>query len=443
MQEFRSESEFRDWFEKPPILSRHGIQRLLWSQNDFPDLKFETLSGKVVLAEIELKTSNFDQHGHDENQVDLVIVWIHDEPHRKRSFKVFDVSFDMRNKVPIQIDDLLNFEEDLVYRKVQRLPLIAVSSINEEDFWLINRYAKAWKIINQQDIKRFFTLDLEEIIKEFKSYIEVDKSEFISRTNHFHNWFPNRAFHPFLCFMAKAIVIRGTIQLVNEGILSVKNKHKDTITEIYSIPVEKYLGLQKLAQKQKLPFALGTFPFSSFEEKDYFYTDYADAFIGNFNFRASNSLPAVEIGLTLEELSIWERFGKKNISKEEALGQYGLKEPQFSDNEYNPMKLEFSPSRIVSFSLELASELRDYGFVEPNCSREIIKRIYDLVIQPIGVITNADKMPRVEDIEFFHYPQHRIEDTLRRFETTRGFTRKDGIKELKRFYSEYPSRFSV
>lgn len=443
MIEFQSEEEFRKWFESPSVLKKCGIKRILWSQNNFPDLKFETTSGRVVLAELELRTSNFDSHKHDEDQVDLVIVWVHDEPYKKRNFKVLDVSMNEVRKGIVTVDKILNSEEDLLYQRLSKLPLITISSLDKEDFQLIKRYKKAWKIINHQSIERFFSADLEELVKEFKSYIEVDKSEFLNRTRHFREWFPNRAFHPFLCFMAKAIVIRGTLELISDGILPLQNAGNNIITNIYSISKEQYLKFQKLIEKRKLAFALGDFPFVSYEEKMGFYTDYLDAFVQNFNFRASNSLPAKEIALALQEITVWEKFGKRDLSEEEALDGYGLKKLQYSEDKFNPMRLEFSPAKVVSFSWKLASKLREYGFVAPDCAKEIIKRIYDFVVQPIGVITHADKMPKINDVEFFFYPQNRIGDVLRRFETTKGLTRQDGISSLKRFYQEYPSRLRI
>jgi hypothetical protein len=442
MYEFTSEAEFRKWFEKPSVYQEYGIEKILWSQNGFPDLKVKTILGRVILAEVELKTSNFDLHGHDEDQVDLVIVWLHDEPYRKRHFKVYDVSLNMASKAPIPVDKVVDSEEDLVCQRVNSLPLIAVSSSNADDFQLIKRYMKAWKIINQQDVERFFTSDLGELVEEFKTHVEVSKCDFLNRTKHFDEGFRNRAFHPILCAMAKAIVIRGTLQLIKEGVLPLQSPHNDPVTNVYSVSKDHYVGLQRLERKHKLPFAIGDFPFFSYEERNFFCTDLLDAFVDNFNFRTSNGLPAVEIGLTLQELTVWDRFGKKALKEKEALGQYGLKETRFSRDEFNPMKLEFSPSRVVSFSSRLASKLKEYGFVEPAFSKEIVRRLYDFVIQPIGVITQADKMPSVDDIEFFFYPQSRVEDMLRRAETTIGLKRQDGVKYLKEFYQKYPSRFN-
>ena len=443
MIEFQSEEEFRKWFENPSVLKKYGIERVLWSQSDFPDLKFRTTSERVVLAEVEVRTSNFDLHKHEEEQVDLVIVWVHDEPYRKRKFKVLDVSMNEASKVASVVDQILKSEEDLVYQRLSRLPAVAIRSLDKEDFQLIKRYKKAWKIINQRDIEQFFTADLDELVKEFKSYIEVDKDEFLNRARYSSEWFPNRVFHPFLCFMAKAIVIRGTLKLIKDGILQLQNPNNNTIANIYSSSKGQCVKFRKIIERRKLAFALGDFPFALYEERMGFYTDYLDAFIQNFNFRASNSLPTKEIALTLQEITVWEKFGIRDISEEEALNMYGLKKSRYLEDQFNPMRLEFSPVKIVSFSWKLASKLREYGFVAPDCSKQIIQRIYDLVVQPIGVITHADKMPKINDIEFFFYPQNRIEDVLRRFETTKGFTRQDGISSLKRFYQEYPSRFRM
>jgi len=129
------------------------------------------------------------------------------------------------------------------------------------------------------------------------------------------------------------------------------------------------------------------------------------------------------------------------LSEREAFREYGLKKSQHSTDAFNPMKLEFSPAKIISLSCKLASKLKEYGFVTPDCPKEIINRIYDLVVQPMGVITHADKMPKASDIEFFFYPRNREWDVLRRFETTKGLTRRNGISSLKRFYQTYPSRF--
>ena len=442
MFEFESEADFRKWFERPSILKKYGIKKILWSQNSFPDIKFETNSGRVVLAEFELRTSNFNLHKHDENQVDLVIVWIHDEPYRKRNFIVLDVFLNERSESSLTVDEILSSERDLVYHRLSKLPLIATKSLNEEDFKLIKRYRKAWRVLNQRETERFFTSDLDELVKEFKSYIEVDKNEFIKRTSHFHEWFPNRFFHPILCFMAKTIVLRGTLELISEGIIPLKNNGSDTISNIYAASKKQCREFRRFLWKRKLPFALGTLPFFSYEERKLgFYTDYLDAFIQNFNFRASNGLPVEEIAFTLQEITVWEKFGKEGLSEREALREYGLKKSQYSKDIFNPMKLEFSPSKIISLSCKLASKLEEYGFVAPDCSKEIIKRIYDFIIQPIGVITHADKMPKASDIEFFFYPRNRGWDVLRRFETTKGLTRGNGISYLKRFYQRYHSRF--
>ena len=442
MIEFKSEAEFREWFEKPLVLRKYGIRRVLWSQESFPDLKFETASGRVVLAEVELRTSNFDLHKHDGNQVDLVIAWIHDQPHRKRHFKVLGVSLNETTKGKMTVDKILRSKEDLVYKRLSRLPLIATKSLDGEDFRLIKRYRKAWKLINQSDINQLFTADLEELVRDFQSYIEVDKNEFFDRANHFKEWFPNRVFHPFLCFMAKAIVLRGTLKLINDGMLPLEGKHRNPVIDIHSISKRQYLGLHKLIERRKLAFGLGVYPFASYEERmGFFCTDYLDAFIHNFNFRASSRLPAKHIALILQEITIWKKFGEKGLSEEEALKHYGLKKSP--RKEFNPLKREFSPAKIVSFSWRLASRLREYGFVEPEFSEEIVTLLYDFIVQPIGVITHADKMPKATDIEFFFYPQDRVWDVLRRFETTRGFTRRDGEKALRRFYQEYPSHIEV
>ena len=442
MVEFQSEADFRDWFESPAVTKKYGFKRILWSQRDFPDLKFEIASGRVVLAEFELRTSNFDSHKHDENQVDLVIVWVHDEPYRKRNFKVLDVFLNETSEGSATVDKILTSKRDLVYDRLSKLPLIATRSSEKKDFQLAKRYKKAWKIINQRNVERFFTADLDELVKEFKSYVEVDKGDFLERTRHFREWFPNRVFHPTLCFMAKAIVTRGTLELVCDGIIPLQDMSSDIVSKIYAVPKERCYEFRKIIWERKLPFALGTFPFSSYRERKLgFDTDYLDAFIQNFNFRASNRLPSEEIAFTLQEITVWEKFGRQDLSEREALRQYSLKKSQYSKDEFNPMKLEFSPARIISLSCELASELKEYGFVEPDCPKEIIKRIYDLVVQPIGVITHADKMPKASDIEFFFYPRNRIWDVLRRFETTRGLTRQDGIRSLKKFCQEYPSRF--
>jgi hypothetical protein len=443
MREFHFEEDFREWFENPCVYHKYGIKRILWSQNDFPDLKIETMAGRIILAEVEVKTSNFDSHKHDEDQVDVVIVWLHDQPYRKRHFKVYDVSLNALSNTPMKLDDVIDLNEDLVYQQIKGLPLIAVSSLNVDDFRFIKRYMKAWKTINQQDAQRFFTSDLDDVVKEFKSCVEVSKEEFLNRARHLHDWFPNRVFHPVLCFMAKAIAIRGTLQLIKEGILPMQKPNNDPVTDVYSVSEDQYTRLRWLEHRRKIPFMLGTYPFSSYEEKGGFCADYLDAFIGNFNFRASSRLPTVEVGLTLQELSTWERYGKKDLSEIEALNQYGLKRSHSFVDEFNPMKLEFSPSRVVSSSWKLASELKDYGFVEPDCREDVIKRIYDLVIQPIGVITHADKMPKADDIEFYFYPQNRIDDVLRRAETTIGHTKRDGAKYLRRFYQKYPLRFKA
>jgi hypothetical protein len=442
MREFGSEDDFRKWFETRDIYSKFGIVKILRSQKAFPDLQIETTSGKVIFAEVELNASNFDKHKHPENQVDLVITWLNDETYRSRQFKVLDVSFDLANDNCTDVDELLGSKGDLVYEHIQKLPPIAVKSINGRDFELIKRYRKAWKLNNQRDAEEFFTSDFYNVINEFKLYIEVSRNDFLLRTKAFKEWFPKRAFHPFLCSMAKAVIIRGTLQLIRSGIIPLRSSRNEDVGNIYAISPSQMSNLMKIENKAKPSSHLGSFPFLP-ERGEIFCTDYLDAFIDNFNFKAANNLPSVEIGLTLQELTIWEKFGKTGISQIEALKHYGLKEACLREDQFNPMKQEFAPSMVVSFSWNIAQKMKQYGFVAPSNSREIIEKLYDYVVQPMGVLTHADKMPNINDLEFFFYPQNRIDDFQRRVRTVRGMTKEDGEKMLAKFYQNYPSRFET
>lgn len=435
--EFKTEESFRKWFEDASVLAKYGIRKILVSQSYFPDLILETSSGSVIVAEVELRTSNFDAHNHDEEQVDLVIVWLHDEPYRKRRFKVLDASIRLANGNPLTVDEVLGSEKDLVFDRLRNLPLIASRSTDGEKFRLIQRYRKAWRTINQKDVKYFFQANLDELVEEFKRSTEVNKKQFLGRQESYREWFPNKVFHRSLCLMAKAIIFRGTLQLVEEGIIPVRPTG-NRVLDIYAMSKGKLNEFRKLVQRQRLAYQLGTYPFASYEMKSGFHTDYMDAFIHNFNFKAGASFPVIEIPLRLQEITVWKEFGEKYLSEEEAFEKFGLKKPELNGVVFNPMKREFSPSQVVHFSWKLASGLRRFGFIMPDDAEKVIKKLYDLIVHPIGVITNANKMPSIEGIKFFFYPQNRIGDVLRRFETTKGLSRKHGVRALKRFYQNYP-----
>lgn len=440
--EFKTEESFRKWFEDPVVLAKYGIRKILVSQLDFPDLILETNSGSVVVAEVELRTSNFDAHDHDEKQVDLVIVWLHDEPYRKRRFKVLDASIQVVHGNPLTVDEVLGSEKDLVFDRLCNLPLMAARSVDGENFRLIQRYRKAWRTINQKDVKYLFEASLDELVEEFKRNTEVNKKQFLGRLESYREWFPNKVFHRSLCLMAKAIVFRGTLQLIEEGIIPV-GPTGNPVLDIYAMSKDKLNEFRKLVQRQRLAYQLGMYPFASYEMQLGFYTDYMDAFIHNFNVKAAASFPTSEIPLRLQEITVWKEFGEEDLSEEEAIEKFGLKKPELYGVVFNPMKREFSPSQVVHFSWKLASRLRRFGFIMPDDAEKVVKRLYDLIVHPIGVIANADKMPRVEDVKFFFYPQNRIGDVLRRFETTKGLSRKDGVRALKKFYQNYPLFFNM
>lgn len=70
-----SECEVRERFR---IMNEAwGLFRVRLSQECFPDFVLETTSGKVVRAEVEVASRNFETHKHDPSRCDLLICWRH------------------------------------------------------------------------------------------------------------------------------------------------------------------------------------------------------------------------------------------------------------------------------------------------------------------------------------------------------------------------------
>ena len=68
---FKTEAEFRQWFEKN--LARFGVKKIVLSQEICPDYVLMMDDGRVVRAEAELFAINFRYHGHDPAKADLII----------------------------------------------------------------------------------------------------------------------------------------------------------------------------------------------------------------------------------------------------------------------------------------------------------------------------------------------------------------------------------
>lgn len=64
-ERFRILNEINDWYE------------VEYSQESFPDL-FIKRNGKVLLAEVEKKSSDFKYHKHNPKKCDMIICWEHD-----------------------------------------------------------------------------------------------------------------------------------------------------------------------------------------------------------------------------------------------------------------------------------------------------------------------------------------------------------------------------
>lgn len=68
---FRTESEFRQWFEKN--LNRFGVKKIILSQEACPDYVLEMDDGRILRVEAELFEVNFRYHKHDPAKVDLIL----------------------------------------------------------------------------------------------------------------------------------------------------------------------------------------------------------------------------------------------------------------------------------------------------------------------------------------------------------------------------------
>jgi hypothetical protein len=66
-----NEKEFHGWFEKSYFL--FGIRRLLANDSRCPDVIAEMMDGRILMIELEFHASNFRDHRHDPNMVDLII----------------------------------------------------------------------------------------------------------------------------------------------------------------------------------------------------------------------------------------------------------------------------------------------------------------------------------------------------------------------------------
>lgn len=54
--------------------------KIIRSRDTFPDWLLMSSEGLYVRAEVELRSSSFFRHGHDEDSVDLIVCWEHDAP---------------------------------------------------------------------------------------------------------------------------------------------------------------------------------------------------------------------------------------------------------------------------------------------------------------------------------------------------------------------------
>jgi hypothetical protein len=69
--EFKSEAEFRKFFEKN--LDKFSVESIKLSQEITPDYVCIMTDGSVKNVEAELDSQNFLQHSHDESKVDLIV----------------------------------------------------------------------------------------------------------------------------------------------------------------------------------------------------------------------------------------------------------------------------------------------------------------------------------------------------------------------------------
>lgn len=69
---FKSEDEFASWFENN--LEKLGFTKIIEKRRSTsPDYKLKTKDGEIKEVELELTDKDFERHGHDPNDVDIIV----------------------------------------------------------------------------------------------------------------------------------------------------------------------------------------------------------------------------------------------------------------------------------------------------------------------------------------------------------------------------------
>lgn len=417
---FKSEKEFRKWLESSETLQSIGVSKIIKSQEAFPDLKLETVKGRIVYAEVELKTSNFD---HDENQVDLVIVHLHDRPNISRKFKVLELRGPKETRE--RVDDVLKSDIDLVYERIKKLPLVCTHLDNEMKE--IKRYRYSWEIAHDSDEKEFYERSLEDLLPEFQGHVEVP-------LKHMKKLIESRelkgVIHPRLVKMAKIIAIRGVLELVKEKIIKTGRGH---VSSAFAISLENLRPLKHcVEQKRKVLGDYGTIP--NFDKhrrfRRIFLCDNLDANTSTFNYQLSNIAPA-EACYTLFELSAWLRHRDASETHDEMKRE--MESHFYSVNDHRFPRGELSLEYEDKDAKMLAITLRDlFDFNPPPDPEYWIKSIYNFVVEPLSFLSIYYSLP-LRYIKFFCYPYPRFERILR-LSPQRDIGKI--VKEIKKYYKE-------
>jgi len=96
---FESEEQFARWFENN--LNKFGFSKILEKRkNTSPDYLIETMNGKKVNVELEMTSKDFDRHGHDPKDVDIIVT-VYSTQRKFRGVPVLSLidSEDVKNRV--------------------------------------------------------------------------------------------------------------------------------------------------------------------------------------------------------------------------------------------------------------------------------------------------------------------------------------------------------
>jgi hypothetical protein len=146
--EFKSEAQFRKYFEKN--LDKFGVQMIKLSQEVTPDYVCIMKDGSVKNVEAELDAQSFLQHAHDETKVDLIICAVS--------------SVDRIHGIPVVALDYRPSEVVIVASSEPKWA--------EETFWKNNRWR--WITVDESRFPEYVALYVKKPVMAIDRFAKID-----------------------------------------------------------------------------------------------------------------------------------------------------------------------------------------------------------------------------------------------------------------------------